>query len=268
MAQLRDIQLCELEILKEIDRICRKHRIPYWLAYGTMLGAVRHKGFIPWDDDLDIYMRFQDFKRFQSICKTELGDSYFLQTPLSEPSMPWMIYKVRKNGTKMMQTGQVFNSTFNFGIWVDIFPLVNFAEEEADQKKQFDTLKKLQALRYKCPRIRHDNSLKDVIRKMVVSIIHLKESRLWSKVCRLGNGKSRQQLVVSHLIVQEYGLAHRDEILYDSSMFEKSSLYEFEGDLFPGINDYNSYLTQCYGETYMTPRKSAGHTVDYESVLL
>ena len=67
--KLREIQLCELEILKEVVRICEKHDIDYWLAYGTMLGAVRHEGFITWDDYLDIYMRIEDFKKFDKICK-------------------------------------------------------------------------------------------------------------------------------------------------------------------------------------------------------
>ena len=76
----RDLQLCELKIMKEIDRICKKNGIIYYLAYGTLLGAVRHKGFIPWDDDVDLFMDLKSYRKFCKVCKKDLGSDYFLQT--------------------------------------------------------------------------------------------------------------------------------------------------------------------------------------------
>ena len=92
---LRSCQLKQLSILKEIDRICKSHGINYWLDGGTLLGAVRHGGFIPWDDDIDIAMRQEDLDRFVSIEPSELREGLFLQTPQIEPQSKEPIVKVR-----------------------------------------------------------------------------------------------------------------------------------------------------------------------------
>ena len=82
---LRACQLKQLAILEEIDKICKRHKIEYWLDGGTLLGAVRHGGFIPWDDDIDIGMSQEDEKRFEEIAPKELPDWLYLQTPQSDP---------------------------------------------------------------------------------------------------------------------------------------------------------------------------------------
>ena len=97
---LRTIQVTELVCLKEIKRVCIKKQLTYCLAYGTMLGAVRHKGFIPWDDDLDIYMYYRDA---QSIGKYINQDEFFLQTPKTDSKSPFIYYKLRKNHTEMIE---------------------------------------------------------------------------------------------------------------------------------------------------------------------
>ena len=92
---LRVCQLRQLEILKVIDGICRKHGISYWLDGGTLLGAVRHGGFIPWDDDIDIAMDYQDMKRFARIAQGEMPDGLFLQTPTTDPNVKEQMVKIR-----------------------------------------------------------------------------------------------------------------------------------------------------------------------------
>ena len=91
---LRNCQLKQLSILEEVDRICRKHEIPYWLDGGSLLGAVRHGGFIPWDDDIDLGMRLEDLKRFIQVAPAELGENLFLQTPESDSSSKEPIIKI------------------------------------------------------------------------------------------------------------------------------------------------------------------------------
>ena len=89
----------ELEILYEIDRVCKKHSITYTLTYGSLLGAIRHKGFIPWDDDVDIAMTREQFECFKEICKCELSDGFFYQCNETDPEYFHLVDKIRINGT-------------------------------------------------------------------------------------------------------------------------------------------------------------------------
>lgn len=112
-----------LEILKEIHNVCVKNEIKYTLIAGTLLGTVRHKGFIPWDDDCDIAMLREDYERFLKIAKQELPEGFFLQTRETDPEYPLPFAKVRRNNTTLIETGENGQEKYHHGIFVDIFPL-------------------------------------------------------------------------------------------------------------------------------------------------
>lgn len=116
------IQDAELLILGELDRICQKYQIKYIIAYGTLIGAIRHEGFIPWDDDVDVCMLRPDFNRFKEVCKTELGNDFFYQDNDTDPEYYYLIDKIRLNGTVFREN---FVSKYNIhhGIYIDIFPV-------------------------------------------------------------------------------------------------------------------------------------------------
>lgn len=115
MIELRKLQLCQLDIALDIKELCDKHSIPYLLIVGTLLGAVRHKGFIPWDDDLDIGMLREDYNHFIKLCKTDLPDHLLLQTwdvddnfaySFAQIMLKGTVYREEANGTA--QTNSMF----------------------------------------------------------------------------------------------------------------------------------------------------------------
>ena len=121
---LRELQLCELDILKAIKRVCVKHKIRFVLASGTLLGAVRHQGFIPWDDDIDIEMPYQDYLRFQEIAQDELGDAYFLQSSETDPDYCFPYLRIQKKNTTLLREWDAQVPEYH-RVWIDVFPLAD-----------------------------------------------------------------------------------------------------------------------------------------------
>ena len=103
---LRNVQLVQLEIAKEVKRICEQNNISYFMDGGTLLGAVRHKGFIPWDDDIDVCMPPADYQKFIKIFKND--NKYFLQTIETDKYFHTLFAKIRKNNTCMVETENTY----------------------------------------------------------------------------------------------------------------------------------------------------------------
>ena len=118
---LRQIQLTELYLLEVLDRICKKHSIRYCLGWGTLLGAMRHDGFIPWDDDLDVAMPRKDYKKFLKVAPAELPPNLFLQTPKSSPGVFEYFAKVMDLSSLGLQVTSSVERPC--GLYVDVFPV-------------------------------------------------------------------------------------------------------------------------------------------------
>ena len=119
---LKKLHQFEVMALDEFDRICKKHGLTYYLIGGTLLGAVRHQGFIPWDDDIDVGMPRKDYNEFIRIAQSELPPQLFLQTINSDPGYDHFFAKLRINNTVFMEEA-VKSSIRHQGIFIDIFPL-------------------------------------------------------------------------------------------------------------------------------------------------
>lgn len=123
---------CQLIIAREIKRICDKHNIKYFIIAGTLLGAVRHGGFIPWDDDMDVGMLREDYEKFLKVAKTELGENFFLQTPETDKNYGLPFAKILLNGTVLVEA--TAGSNAKKGIFVDVFPFDVAPENETDRE--------------------------------------------------------------------------------------------------------------------------------------
>lgn len=133
-AQLRKLQLEMLELLMEFDRICRKHHIRYFLSCGTLLGAVRHKGFIPWDDDIDVEMLRSDYAYFCSVCEREIDrERFFFQDHRNDANYRWFYGKMRKKETGFIRVGQR-HLRQRSGICMDVFVLDEICESALGQR--------------------------------------------------------------------------------------------------------------------------------------
>lgn len=125
---LPEIQAIMTDMMKELHHFLEENHIPYCLAYGSLLGAIRHDGFIPWDDDMDIFMLREDYLRFESLAKEKLPDRFFLQTPLSDRHFRLLHvpYKIRDQHSTLMEEPDRF---YHQGAFIDIFVLDDVCDE-------------------------------------------------------------------------------------------------------------------------------------------
>ena len=121
-----------LDMIVEFDKVCKKYDLTYYAIYGALLGAVRHKGFIPWDDDFDVAMPREDYERFIRL-SDEFRHPYFLQTPYTDSEYFYSFAKIRNSNT----TGvvEMFEySKFNHGIWISVFPLDRWDNDGGEER--------------------------------------------------------------------------------------------------------------------------------------
>lgn len=137
--ELTRLQGTLYQILSEIKRVCDKHGIKYFITGGTAIGAYFWGKILPWDDDVDVGMPRPDYERFARIAQAEMGDEYFIQTPHTDPHVPFFFMKVRMNGTEFNE-GTFKNLDMHQGIYVDIFPFDKIPKSNMLEKIQHEIL--------------------------------------------------------------------------------------------------------------------------------
>lgn len=133
--ELKKLQNIELTILKEFDEICTENNLSYFLCGGSAIGAIRHGGFIPWDDDIDVGMNREDYDKFLKIAKEQYSDRYTIQNNEENPDFPLMNTRWGLNGTKFVPEDFKYVKG-DFGIFLDIFCFDNIPDAEKEMKKQ------------------------------------------------------------------------------------------------------------------------------------
>lgn len=236
---LRRQQMRMLEILLEVDRICKKHGIQYWLSSGTLIGAARHKGFIPWDDDLDIEMLWPDYQRLMKVLPQELPDTMALQTTATDPNYFFFYAKVRDRRSHLEESNRYDRVWREQGIYIDIFPFYR-------QPLWIHMLsEKAQGHVYAIMNRSRDNG-RDKPRDFwkVRLITHFNEKLLFPVLrffCKLSSAR------------ETYGLG----IPYHDPRYIEDTLplteMEFEGHLLPVPRDTHAALTLKYGDYMRLP---------------
>lgn len=243
---LRACQLKQLSILKVIDDICRKHDLKYWLDGGTLLGAVRHSGFIPWDDDIDIAMDYQDMKRFAEVAPKELPEGLFLQSPETDPHVKEQMVKVRELNSLYIEKGDNFVDDYVKGIFVDIFPF----EAHPDMPKSW--LKRLAKGITKSNSILHHPhtySLRAFAEFFWFGGKLLLYQAVWT-LLRLVLPSSRYANIPK---MNGYGITHDRETVLPLSTIQ------FEDTAFPAPHDPDQYLRNIYGNYMEIPPVEKRH---------
>lgn len=255
MFNMREWQLFEQTILDEIDRICRKYKLRYYLSSGTLLGAVRHKGFIPWDDDIDVDMPIEDYKKFCRIAQKELGDKYFFQNYKTDPMFPMNWAMVRANNTTSMPVCDK-NLKIHWGAHVDIFPIIGIYDNERLKKIQ----KKLYDINITL--LERDKYLSGCFQNYVpnrkIRTLYKLPRWLLHFLCDLNNLFIDKKMDSSEHLTLKGALLYGH---YERKFFVETTELEFEGKLYFAPKDYDGQLTLYYGD-YMTPPpedKRGGH---------
>ncbi|WP_191089632.1 MULTISPECIES: phosphorylcholine transferase LicD [Paenibacillus] len=248
---LRRIQLIQLEMLIEVDRICRICGIRYQIIAGTMLGAIRHGGYIPWDDDADVALLRSEYEKFRKACLTELDTSrFYFQDHRNTPGYRWGYGKLRRKDSLFLREYQE-HMPYEQGIFIDIFPL--------DGTPDMYPVRVLHNLKCFCVR-----------------------KTLWSAVGRFSEPKLFVRLLYRFLsgIPEEWALRRYEKLIvrsnrkrtthvrilmfptpnrtygYKRSWYENSTPVMFENHMFQGIQAYEEYLTFKFGDYMILPPES------------
>lgn len=129
----KKLWMISLDMLLLFDSICKKHGLQYFLGAGTLLGSIRHKGFVPWDDDVDVFMMRPEYEKFLQIKKEEIEYPYFFQTPQSDPGYFYSFAKIRNSNTTSFIKEFAYQG-FNQGIWFTVFPIDNWETKGEDER--------------------------------------------------------------------------------------------------------------------------------------
>jgi len=245
-----------LGLLQEFDRVCRILDTPYVIFAGTLLGAVRHQGFIPWDDDLDVMMLREDYERFLREADSVLDrEIFFLQKEFSE-HWPMFFSKLRLNNTTCLEKMHPKDPACHQGIYIDIFPCDYAGRSEAGRKFQFLASKVVIAKSLDKRGYDTDSLLK----KVFIFCCRLLPKKVFWEIAK---GRPGSGMVHSFLGAAS---SYRKNI-YPEKVIRERSTALFEGICCPIPREYDSLLSLWYGD-YMTIPDEKDRKVKQHAILV
>lgn len=235
---LEERKKIQLQMLIEIDAFCRKNNIRYSLAYGTLIGAIRHKGFIPWDDDVDLIIPLKDMREFKEkmnlpnieYCDIDTVDDY-------EFSFSRLAYKPTYS-----RKGMIGKS---YGVNIDFYPLVPIPSTEDAQKKFFKNAKKWSMLRMWLLRL--NKRMIKILPIKQIPLLHFAIKHLRDSLFSCENTESGTYYSVSGPYYM------KDKEIFQEDLFAKLVDVEFEGHKFLAVSVYDKWLRQFYGDYMQLP---------------
>ena len=246
MTELKHLQNVILSIIKDLDEICKKNDIEYYLLGGSCIGAIRHQGFIPWDDDLDIIMTRPNYDKFLKICENILDrEKYSLQR--GEKDWPLDFSKVRLKGTYLHEPEDEYANEDMHGIYVDIFPMDNVADNNLLSKIQYIAAKYM--LCYQLGQRKYKSAgLKKKLMIFAASPLKMKFLRdSINSFIRKYNKTDTSRLGFF------FGRTKYKTAITNRSIYGNPKYVPFEDVLLPVPEYYHEYLTQMFGDYMKLP---------------
>ncbi len=258
--ETESLQKVLLEMMKDIHFVCEKYSLTYFLGGGSCLGAVRHKGFIPWDDDMDVIMPRSDYDKLPFYMSVEFPEKYYYQELRLSENYDANFMKIRLNGSVC---SEIFESEpEKAGIFIDINPLENIYGS-AVRRKLHGALCELLLLICSCVRLKEnapkimpyitDEKQRAVVKRKLrlAKLLSFHSLREWLFITE--NRLSSCKDVNSAFVSIPTGRKHYFGEMQPRKTFEKAVLTDFEDTQFYIMTDYNAYLTSLFGGDYMTP---------------
>ena len=244
-AKRKKIWQIEIDLLQEFDKFCREKNIHYSVAGGTLLGAIRHKGFIPWDDDIDVFVFREDYERLIRIAPDYFQGKYHFQSYINEKHYDRPHAQLRNSETTAILESEIKNKkTFNQGIFIDIFPLDVWPKDNKKQKELLQRVIKQKRIIDGFVRYNQfaNHSFFGVLKHFILKIVGLKKMiKHYSKICsKYSNDESS--------LVSDFSFWLDRANIWGKNLWEEKTYYQFEYIKVPGPRNYGCVLKEQYGE--------------------
>ena len=239
-----EIQNKILEIVKYFDRFCKDNEIEYFLMGGSALGAIRHGGFIPWDDDFDVFMTYENYIKFIELCKKNLDTENFYLQKENTSEWPLFFTKLRMNGTTFIEEDSK-NRNMHKGFYIDIMCLNNTPSNKIIRYIQYLSARLLTISTLADRGYKTNNKVKKLALLIFKPIISIKIKRLLLKIVRSYNKK--ETLYVGHF----FGRARFNKTSFLKEYLGKPRLVNFSGIKLPVPSCVEKYLEIRYGSKFM-----------------